>query len=155
MAEVSGRVELDPDKRKGKMAIIVQPDAEVDPLPHYAPQGKPCWCIPETMSKQASRSPTAAGTFGHPSHQGEEALHVYMLDEVQNVYRAQGVPISDKHVEVILRQMLGKMLIVESGDTKLLPNEVVDKCSTARSMKTCPDTSNRRSRRIQRSPSVP
>jgi DNA-directed RNA polymerase subunit beta' len=50
-----------------------------------------------------------------------------MLDEVQNVYRAQGVPISDKHIEVILRQMLGKVKVVKPGDTDLLPNDVVDK----------------------------
>ena len=128
MAEVSGRVELDPDKRKGKMAIIVQPDAEVDPLPHYAPQGKPL--LVHTGDHVEAGEPLTDGPLV-PSDilriKGEEALHVYMLDEVQNVYRAQGVPISDKHVEVILRQMLGKMLIVESGDTKLLPNEVVDK----------------------------
>jgi DNA-directed RNA polymerase subunit beta' len=58
---------------------------------------------------------------------GEEPLYLYMLDEVQNVYRAQGVPISDKHIEVILRQMLGKVRISSPGDTELLPNEVVDK----------------------------
>src|SRR5690606_27562121 len=58
---------------------------------------------------------------------GEEALYYYMLDEVQNVYRAQGVPISDKHIEVILRQMLGKVRVQSPGDTELLPNEVVDK----------------------------
>ena len=58
---------------------------------------------------------------------GEESLWTYMLDEVQNVYRAQGVPISDKHIEVILRQMLGKVRVQAPGDTTLLPNEVVDK----------------------------
>jgi DNA-directed RNA polymerase subunit beta' len=58
---------------------------------------------------------------------GEDALYVYMLDEVQNVYRAQGVPISDKHIEVILRQMLSKVRISNQGDTALLPNDVVDK----------------------------
>ena len=50
-----------------------------------------------------------------------------MLDEVQNVYRAQGVPIYDKHIEVILRQMLGKVQVQSPGDTDLLPHEVVDK----------------------------
>jgi DNA-directed RNA polymerase subunit beta' len=58
---------------------------------------------------------------------GEDALYVYMLDEVQNVYRAQGVPISDKHIEVILRQMLSKVRVSNQGDSDLLPNEVVDK----------------------------
>ena len=50
-----------------------------------------------------------------------------MLDEVQNVYRAQGVPISDKHIEVVLRQMLSKVHVIDTGDTELLPNEIVDR----------------------------
>ena len=58
---------------------------------------------------------------------GEEALYVYLLEEVQNVYRAQGVPINDKHIEIIVAQMLRKVRIENPGDTELLPNEVVDK----------------------------
>src|SRR6185295_6379772 len=58
---------------------------------------------------------------------GEEALWTYMLDEVQNVYRAQGVTINDKHIELILSQMLRKVRVESTGDTDLLPHEVVDK----------------------------
>jgi DNA-directed RNA polymerase subunit beta' len=58
---------------------------------------------------------------------GEEALWEYMLDEVQNVYRAQGVVINDKHIELILAQMIRKVKIENPGDTDLLPQEVVDK----------------------------
>jgi DNA-directed RNA polymerase subunit beta' len=50
-----------------------------------------------------------------------------MLDEVQNVYRAQGVTINDKHIELILSQMLRKVRVENPGDTDLLPHEVVDK----------------------------
>jgi DNA-directed RNA polymerase subunit beta' len=50
-----------------------------------------------------------------------------MLDEVQNVYRAQGVTINDKHIELILSQMLRKVKVENPGDTELLPQEVVDK----------------------------
>jgi DNA-directed RNA polymerase subunit beta' len=50
-----------------------------------------------------------------------------MLDEVQNVYRAQGVGINDKHIELILSQMLRKVKVENPGDTDLLPQEVVDK----------------------------
>jgi len=50
-----------------------------------------------------------------------------MLQEVQNVYRLQGVEINDKHVEVICRQMLKKIRIEESGDTNFLPGSLVDK----------------------------
>jgi DNA-directed RNA polymerase subunit beta' len=58
---------------------------------------------------------------------GEEALWTYMLDEVQNVYRAQGVVINDKHIELILAAMLRKVRVESPGDTELLPHEVVDK----------------------------
>jgi hypothetical protein len=50
----------------------------------------------------------------------------YLLEEVDKVYKGQGIGISDKHIEVIARQMLRKMLIIESGDTDLLPGSRID-----------------------------
>src|SRR6202167_6454323 len=58
---------------------------------------------------------------------GEEALYQYLLTEVQNVYRSQGVKINDKHIEIILNQMLRKVKVEDAGDTKFLPGEVVDR----------------------------
>src|SRR5256886_15674205 len=58
---------------------------------------------------------------------GEEALYQYLLTEVQNVYRSQGVKINDKHIEIILNQMLRKVKVEDAGDSKFLPGEVVDK----------------------------
>ena len=57
---------------------------------------------------------------------GVKGVQAYMLKEVQSVYRLQGVEISDKHIEVIIRQMLRKVQVEESGDTELLPGEIVD-----------------------------
>ena len=57
---------------------------------------------------------------------GLRAVQEYLLKEVQSVYRMQGVEINDKHVEVIVRQMLRKVKIEDSGDTELLPGELVD-----------------------------
>ncbi len=57
---------------------------------------------------------------------GPKGVQAYMLREVQSVYRSQGVEISDKHIEVIIRQMLRKVQIEDSGDTDLLPGELVD-----------------------------
>ena len=57
---------------------------------------------------------------------GIEAAQQYLVDEVQRVYRSQGVEIADKHVEVIVRQMTKKVKILESGDTKLLPGEFLE-----------------------------
>ncbi|MDP3636482.1 MAG: DNA-directed RNA polymerase subunit beta', partial [Azonexus sp.] len=59
--------------------------------------------------------------------QGIEALARYITDEVQDVYRLQGVKINDKHIEVIVRQMLRRVTIVESGDTKFIKSEQVER----------------------------
>ncbi|MGH2499039.1 MAG: DNA-directed RNA polymerase subunit beta' [Candidatus Limnocylindria bacterium] len=58
---------------------------------------------------------------------GREAVHRYMVSEVQRVYRSQGVTINDKHIEIIVRQMLRKVRIEEAGDTELLPMELLDR----------------------------
>jgi DNA-directed RNA polymerase subunit beta' len=60
---------------------------------------------------------------------GREGTQLHILSEVQKVYRSQGVNISDKHFEVIIRKMLGKMVIVDSGDTDLLPGDLIDRLS--------------------------
>ncbi|MFK7961224.1 MAG: DNA-directed RNA polymerase subunit beta' [Phycisphaerales bacterium] len=126
-AEISGRVELHSDKRKGKMTIRVISESGLE-HDHHVPQGK--HLLVHTGDEVQAGDPLTEGPL-IPADilriRGEEALYTYMLDEVQNVYRAQGVPISDKHIEVILRQMLSKVRIQSPGDTDLLPNEVVDK----------------------------
>ncbi len=126
-AEISGKVELYSDKRKGKMTIRVVSDAGLE-HDHHVPQGK--HLLVHTGDYINAGDPLTEGPLiPHDilRIKGEDALYSYMLDEVQNVYRAQGVPISDKHIEVILRQMLGKVRLLNIGDTALLPHEVVDK----------------------------
>jgi DNA-directed RNA polymerase subunit beta' len=127
MAEIAGRVELHSDKRKGKMTIRVIDDAGQE-FDHHVPQGKQL--LVHTGDRVAAGDPLTEGPMVPADIlriKGEEDLYLYMLDEVQNVYRAQGVPISDKHIEVILRQMLSKVRVVAPGDTDLLPNEVVER----------------------------
>ncbi|MBI2854499.1 MAG: DNA-directed RNA polymerase subunit beta' [Chloroflexi bacterium] len=58
---------------------------------------------------------------------GREAVQQYLVEEVQKVYRSQGVNINDKHIEVIVRQMLTKVRVESSGDTEFLPGELVDR----------------------------
>ena len=58
---------------------------------------------------------------------GIEELTEYFVNQVQDVYRLQGVIINDKHIEVILRQMLKKIEVKEAGDSKLLPGEIIDR----------------------------
>ena len=57
---------------------------------------------------------------------GPEAAQQYLVDEVQRVYRSQGVEISDKHIEVIVRQMTKKVRVVDAGETNLLPGELIE-----------------------------
>ncbi len=59
--------------------------------------------------------------------QGPEAVQIYLVEEVQKVYRSQGVTINDKHIEVIVRQMLRRVRVDSPGDSKLLPGELVDR----------------------------
>ncbi len=58
---------------------------------------------------------------------GREATQEYLLEEIQKVYRSQGVNINDKHIEMIIRRMLGKVRVKSSGDTDLLPGDLVDR----------------------------
>jgi DNA-directed RNA polymerase subunit beta' len=62
---------------------------------------------------------------------GREPTQLYLLTEIQRVYRSQGVNINDKHVEVIIRQMTNKVRVASSGDTDLLPGELVDRLTFA------------------------
>jgi DNA-directed RNA polymerase subunit beta' len=59
--------------------------------------------------------------------QGREAVQMYVVKEVQRVYRNTGVYINDKHIEVIIRQMLRRVKVDEPGDTEMLPNDLVDR----------------------------
>ncbi|TET16515.1 MAG: DNA-directed RNA polymerase subunit beta' [Dehalococcoidia bacterium] len=58
---------------------------------------------------------------------GKEAVQRYLVDEIQKVYRSQGVNINDKHIEIIVHQMLTKVCIDSSGDTELVPGELIDR----------------------------
>jgi DNA-directed RNA polymerase subunit beta' len=64
--------------------------------------------------------------------QGREAVQLHLLSEVQQVYRTQGVNIADKHFEVIIRRMLSRVLVTESGDSALLPGDLADRVAFER-----------------------
>ncbi len=126
LAEISGRVELRSDKRRGKMTIIVKSDALEKE--HHVPQDR--HLLVHAGDYVDAGDPLIDGPLiPHDilRIKGEETLYNYLLDEVQNVYRAQGVTIDDKHIEVILAQMLHKVRVENQGDSDLLPNDVVDK----------------------------
>jgi DNA-directed RNA polymerase subunit beta' len=127
MAEISGRVEIHSDKRKGKMTIRVISDSGLE-KDHHVPSDKELM-VHAGDYVQAGDPLTSGPLVPHDilRIKGEESLWTYMLDEVQNVYRAQGVDINDKHIELMLAQMLRKVKIETAGDTGFLPQEIVDK----------------------------
>jgi len=73
---------------------------------------------------------------------GEKAVQNYLLEEVQNVYRSQGVEINDKHIEVIVRQMMKKLKIIKPGDTDLLPGSLVNRYDYRQANKEAADNNN-------------
>ena len=128
ISEIDGRVEFGKDY-KAKRRIVVHPiEGEGESVEHLIPKGK-------HISVQEG-DVVEKGDFlmdGNPvPHDilrvlGVEALANYLIDEVQDVYRLQGVKINDKHIEVIVRQMLQKVEVSEPGDSTLLVGEVVDR----------------------------
>jgi DNA-directed RNA polymerase subunit beta' len=129
MARVAGRVELLPNERKGKMTIRLHVEGAKDMHEdHHALQGKRLLVHSGDVVEAGQPLTDGARTPAEIlAINGEEALYQYMLDEIQNVYRAQGVPIADKHIEVILRQMLSKVRVADPGDSDLLPNDVIER----------------------------
>ncbi|MEX0838286.1 MAG: DNA-directed RNA polymerase subunit beta', partial [Parvibaculum sp.] len=128
IAEVTGRVEFGRDY-KNKRRIIVHPsDESLEPVEYLIPKGK-------HISVQEGDI-IEKGEFildGHPAPHdilaisGVEELAAYLVNEVQDVYRLQGVSINDKHIEVIVRNMLQKVEITNPGESITLPGEQMDR----------------------------
>lgn len=127
MAEISGKVEIRADKRRGKMTIIIQSDGGME-KEHHVPQDKQL--LVHTGDFVEAGDPLVEGPLVPHDIlriKGEEALQNYLLSEIQAVYRSQNVSINDKHLEIILMQMLRKVRVDGPGDTIFLPLEVIDK----------------------------
>ncbi|MCK5226182.1 MAG: DNA-directed RNA polymerase subunit beta', partial [Planctomycetes bacterium] len=127
MAEISGKVELRSDKRKGKMTIIVRSESGME-KEHHVPRDRHL-NVHTGDTVEAGDALTDGPLVPHDILQikGEEALQRYLTAEIQNVYRSQNVGINDKHVEIISSQMMRKVEIESVGDSSFLPGEVVDK----------------------------
>ncbi len=127
MAEISGIVELKSDKRRGKMTIIIRNESGME-KEHHVPRDRHL-NFHTGDSVEAGDALTDGPLVPHDilRIKGEEALQRYLLREIQNVYRAQSVTINDKHVEIILSQMMNKVEIDNVGDSAFLPGEVIDK----------------------------
>ncbi len=126
VSEISGTVEF-AGESKGKRKLIVRPEVG-DAREYLIPKGKHI-----TVSDDDYVEAGETLTEGHPElhdilhTRGEKYLAKYLVDEIQEVYRFQGVGIDDKHIEVIVRQMLKKVSILDPGQTTFLVGEQVDK----------------------------
>jgi len=127
IAEISGRVELKSDKRKGKMTIIVRSESGME-KEHHVPRDRHLNVHTGDLV-EAGDTLTDGPLVPHDilRIKGEEALQRYLIGEIQNVYRSQNVTINDKHIEIICSQMMRKIEIESVGDSEFLPGEVVDK----------------------------
>ncbi len=127
MSEISGTVAIHADKRRGKMTIIVKNDSGEE-AEHHVPQDRQL--LVHAGDRVEAGDPLIEGPLVPHDIlriKGQEALQGYLLSEVQAVYRSQNVTINDKHLEIIINQMLRKVKVENPGDAKFLPGEVVDK----------------------------
>ena len=128
ISENEGRIEFGKDY-KSKRRIVVVPEAkDEEPMEYLIPKGKHI-SVQEGDYVEKGDSLMDGNPVPHDILKvlGVEALANYLIDEIQDVYRLQGVRIDDKHIEVIVRQMLQKVEIVDGGDTTYLIGELIDR----------------------------
>ena len=128
VSEIDGIVSFGPDSR-GKRRVIVTPEVEgAEPKEYLIPKGKHI-SVHEGDRVRAGEPLQDGSSNPHDilRIKGEKELAKYLVDEVQEVYRLQGVKINDKHIEVIVRQMLRKVKVTDPGDTDLLVGEQVER----------------------------
>ena len=128
ISETSGRVEFGKDYKNKRRIVVVPDDKKVEPQEYLVPKGKHI-AVQEGDHVEVGDSLIDGNPVPHDILRvlGVEALATYLIDEVQDVYRLQGVKINDKHIEVIVRQMLQKIEITEPGDTTFLVGELPDR----------------------------
>ncbi|WDI30981.1 DNA-directed RNA polymerase subunit beta' [Hyphococcus flavus] len=128
IANVDGKVEFGRDYKNKRRIKIIPTDESLEPSDYLVPKGR-------HIAVQDGDF-IAKGEYlmdGNPAPHdilaimGIEALADFLIDEIQEVYRLQGVPINDKHIEVIVRQMLQKVEITDPGESLFLKEEQIDK----------------------------
>ena len=127
IAEIDGIVELG-EKRHGKRTVVIKSEGIEAERIHEISHGKHMRVHPGDFVK-AGQPITDGPLVPHDILRisGEEAVQEYLVNEIQKVYRSQRVKINDKHIEVIVSQMLRKVKIETAGDTRLLEGSSVDK----------------------------
>ncbi|MBM3607312.1 MAG: DNA-directed RNA polymerase subunit beta', partial [Alphaproteobacteria bacterium] len=128
IAEISGTVQFGRDYKNKQRLSIVPGEEGAEPVEYLIPKGKHIHLQDGDVVEKGDYI-----VDGNPAPhdilaiKGVEELAAYLVNEIQEVYRLQGVGINDKHIEVIVRQMLQKIDIADAGDTEFLSGDQVDK----------------------------
>ncbi|WP_166352154.1 DNA-directed RNA polymerase subunit beta' [Phytoactinopolyspora limicola] len=138
IAEVSGRIRIDEDGKGARVVIVPDDGSDEQSFPisrrvfewtnRRAP-GIAQWRMQEGDHIEVGDLLHSGTADPHDILRvlGQRAVQVFLTDQVQEVYRSQGVSIHDKHIEIIVRQMLRRITVLESGETNLLPGELVER----------------------------
>jgi len=128
IAESVGRVEFGKDYKNKRRIIVVPIDGKGEPTEYLVPKGRHI-SVQEGDYVEVGDSLMDGSPVPHDILRvlGVEPLAKYLINEIQDVYRLQGVKINDKHIEVIVRQMLQKVEVTDGGDTTFLVGELIDR----------------------------
>ena len=128
ISESVGRVEFGKDYKNKRRIVVVPSDGKGEPMEYLVPKGKHI-SVQEGDYVEIGDSLMDGNPVPHDILRvlGVEALANYLINEIQEVYRLQGVKINDKHIEVIVRQMLQKVEISNGGNTTFLVGELIDR----------------------------
>jgi DNA-directed RNA polymerase subunit beta' len=128
ISETEGRVEFGKDYKNKRRIVVVPTDTKKEPMEYLVPKGKHI-SVQEGDYVEIGDALMDGSSVPHDILRvlGVEALAEYLINEIQDVYRLQGVRINDKHIEVIVRQMLQKVEISHTGDTTFLMGELIDR----------------------------
>ena len=126
ISEIAGVVRFE-DIKKNRHVVVYNEETG-DEKSYLIPFGSRV-CVSERQHIEAGDMITEGSVNPHDvlAIRGTDAVQNYLIQEVQRVYRMQGVDVNDKHIEVIVRQMMKKVRVEEAGDTALLPSSLVEK----------------------------
>ncbi len=128
IAEAEGRIEFGNDYKAKRRIRVIPMESDAEPVEYLLPKGRPLAVNEGDVVRKGDLlldgSPVPHDIL---SILGVEQLAAYLVKEIQDVYRLQGVKINDKHIEVIVRQMLQKVEVEDAGDSTFLVGEQVDR----------------------------
>jgi len=126
ISEVDGRIKLEEPEKTRKITVI--PDDGAEEVPYQVPM-RSRLLVADSDHVVVGQQLIQGAVNPHEVLRilGSREVQLHLVHEVQEVYRSQGVSIHDKHIEIIIRQMLKRVNVLESGDTDLLPGELVER----------------------------